>query len=144
MASHNGYIYATAPSTAGFVIFKGRPAEGGESANEYGWHWEEVAGVTNGLNNPGLSNVSGGEPGTMRSLIGSVYEFNGELYAYNFDHAFGGEAQAFVGMLQQLTGSPVKASNYLSYMYNSLHNPKRCGSSTMLQESLRSSPPLRH
>jgi len=125
MASHNGYIYATAPSTAGFVIFKGRPAEGGESANEYGWHWEEVAGVTNGLNNPGLSNVSGGEPGTMRSLIGSVYEFNGELYAYNFDHAFGGEAQAFVGMLQQLTGSPVKASNYLSYMYNSLHNPQK-------------------
>jgi len=125
MASHNGYIYATAPSTAGFVIFKGRPAEDGESANEYGWHWEEVAGLTNGINNPGLSDVTGGEPGTMRSLIGSVYEFNGELYAYNFDHAFGGEAQAFVGMLQQLTGAPVKASNYLSYMYNSLHNPQK-------------------
>ncbi len=125
LASHNGYIYATAPSTAGFVIFKGRPAEGGESANKYGWHWEEVAGPNNGINNPGLSNVEGGEPGTMRSLIGSVYEFNGELYAYNFDHAFGGEAQAFVGMLQQLTGKGTKASDYLSYMYNSLHNPQK-------------------
>ena len=125
LASHAGYIYATAPSMAGFVIYKGRPAEGGESANEYGWHWEEVAGPNNGLNNPGLSDVEGGEPGTMRSLIGSVYEFNGELYAYNFDHAFGGEAQAFVGMLQQLMGTGTKASDYLNYMYNSLHNPQK-------------------
>lgn len=125
LASHNGYIYATAPSTAGFVIYKGRPAQGGESANDYGWHWEEVAGPDNGINNPGLSEVPGGEPGTMRSLIGSVYEFNGKLYAYNFDHAFGGEAQAFVGMLQQITGKGAKASEYLSYMYNSLHNPQK-------------------
>lgn len=125
LASHNGYIYATAPSTAGFVIFKGRPAQDGESANAYGWHWEEVAGPNNGINNPGLSNVTGGEPGTMRSLIGSVYEFNGELYAYNFDHAFGGLAQGFVGMLQQLSGKDVKSSDYLEYMYNSLHNPQK-------------------
>ena len=125
LATHNGYIYATAPSTAGFVIFKGRPAQEGESANEYGWHWEEVAGPNNGINNPGLSNVTGGEPGTMRSLIGSVYEFKGELYAYNFDHAFGGLAQGFVGMLQQLSGKDVKSSDYLEYMYNSLHNPQK-------------------
>lgn len=125
LASHNGYIYATAPSTAGFVIFKGRPAEGGESANEYGWHWEEVAGMNNGINNPGLSEIPGGEPGTMRSLIGSVYEFNGELYAYNFDHAFGGVAQTFVGMLQQLKSGEVKASEYLSYLYDTLHNPQK-------------------
>ena len=36
-----------------------------------------------------------------------------------------GEAQAFVGMLQQLTGKGTKASDYLSYMYNSLHNPQK-------------------
>ena len=125
LATHNGYIYATAPSTAGFVIFKGRPAQDGEKANEYGWHWEEVAGLNNGINNPGLSKTRGGQPGTMRSLIGSVFEFNGELYAYDFDHAFGGEAQAFVGILQQLKGADVKASDYLSYMYNSLQNPQR-------------------
>ena len=125
LASHNGYIYATAPSTAGFVIFRGRPAVGGESANEYGWHWEEVAGLNNGINNPGLSDVPGGEPGTMRSLIGSVYEFNGELYAYNFDHAFGGIAQTFVGMLQQLKNGEIKACDYLSYLYNTLHNPQK-------------------
>jgi len=125
LASHNGYIYATAPSTAGFVIYKGRPAQGGESANQYGWHWEEVAGPNNGINNPGLSDVPGGEPGTMRSLIGSVYEFNGELYAYNFDHAFAGVAQTFVGLLQQTTGASVKASDYLGYMYNTLHNPQK-------------------
>ena len=125
LASHNGYIYATAPGTAGFVVFRGRPAQDGEIANAYGWHWEEVVGLTGGMGNPGLSDVPGGEPGTMRSLIGSVYEFNGELYAYNFDHAFGGEAQAFVGMMQQLTGKGVKASDYLGYMYNSLQNPQK-------------------
>jgi len=125
LATHNGYIYATAPSTYGFVIFRGHPAENGEPANEYGWYWEEVAGLTNGINNPGLSNIIGGEPGTMRSLIGSVYEFNGELYAYNFDHSFGGEAAAFAGVFQQLAGKDVKASDYLEYMYNSLHNPQK-------------------
>ena len=125
LASHNGYIYATAPGTAGFVVFRGRPAQDGEIANAYGWHWEEVVGLTGGMGNPGLSDVPGGEPGTMRSLIGSVYEFNGELYAYNFDHAFGGEAQAFVGMMQQLTGKGVKASDSLGYMYTSLQNPQK-------------------
>jgi hypothetical protein len=125
LASHNGYIYATAPGTAGFVVFRGRPAQDGEIANAYGWHWEEVVGLTGGMGNPGLSDVPGGEPGTMRSLIGSVYEFNGELYAYNFDHAFGGEALAFAGMMQQLTGKGVKASDYLGYMYNSLQNPQK-------------------
>jgi hypothetical protein len=61
----------------------------------------------------------------MRSLIGSVYEFQGELYAYNFDHAFAGVAQSLVGMLQQTTGASVKASDYLGYMYNTLHNPQK-------------------
>ncbi|MBQ6749169.1 MAG: hypothetical protein IJR02_00185 [Bacteroidaceae bacterium] len=125
LANHNGYIYATAPSHAGFVIYKGHPAAEGETANEYGWYWEEVAGLTNGINNPGLSDVPLGEPGTMRSLIGSVYEFKGELYAYNFDHSFGGEASAFAGILQQVAGKDVKASDYLFYMYNSLQNPQK-------------------
>ncbi len=125
LASHNGYIYATAPTHNGFVIYKGHPAAEDEDANEYGWHWTEVAGLTNGINNPGLSNMKGGEPGTMRSLIGSVYEFNGELYAYNFDHSFGGEASAFAGMMQQLAGQDVKASEYLFYLYDSLQNPQK-------------------
>lgn len=125
LASHAGYIYATAPSMRGFVIFRGHPAQGEEVANEYGWYWEEVAGVNNGINNPGLSDIEGGEPGTMRSLIGSVFEFNGELYAYNFDHSFGGVAQAFAGVLQQLAGADTKPSQYLYYMYNSLQSPQR-------------------
>lgn len=125
LASHDGYIYATAPSHAGFVIYKGHPAAKDEKANEYGWYWEEVAGLNNGINNPGLSDVVGGEPGTMRSLIGSVYEFKGKLYAYNFDHSFGGEASAFAGFLQQVAGKDVKASDYLFYMFNSLQNPQK-------------------
>ena len=125
LASHAGYIYATAPSTAGFVIWRGHPAADGEQANDYGWHWEEVAGPDNGMNNPGLSSVAGGEPGTMRSLIGSVFEYQGTLYAYNFDHAFGGEAAAFAGIMQKLAGQNVKANDYLEYIYNTLHNPQK-------------------
>ena len=125
LASHAGYIYATAPSTAGFVIWRGHPAADGEQANDYGWYWEEVAGLNNGKNNPGLSSVAGGEPGTMRSLIGSVFEFQGRLYAYNFDHSFGGEAAAFAGIMQKLAGQNVKANDYLEYIYNTLHNPQK-------------------
>ena len=125
LASHAGYIYATAPSTAGFVIWRGHPAADGEQANDYGWHWEEVAGLNNGKNNPGLSSVTGGEPGTMRSLIGSVFEYQGTLYAYNFDHSFGGEAAAFAGIMQKLDGQNVKANDYLEYIYNTLHNPQK-------------------
>jgi hypothetical protein len=125
LATHNGYIYATAPGTDGFVIFRGHPAASGETANEYGWYWEEVAGPNNGINNPGLSNKKGGEPGTMRSLVGSVYEFKGQLYAYSFDHSFGSEAAAFAGVVQKLAGNKSKASSYLESMYNSLQNPQK-------------------
>lgn len=125
LAAHNGWIYATAPSHAGFVIYRGHPAGENETPNEYGWYWEQIAGLNSGVNNPGLSDVKGGEPGTMRSLIGSVYEWNGTLYAYNFDHSFGGEASAFAGMVQQLAGKDVKASDYLFYLYDSLQNPQK-------------------
>lgn len=125
LATHNGYIYATAPSTEGFVIFRGHPAANGETANEYGWYWEEVAGLNNGINNPGLSSVKGGEPGSMRSLIGSVYEFNGQLYAYNFDHAFGSEAAVFAGLMKKMAGNESKAKDYLDYMYSTLQNPQK-------------------
>ena len=125
LASHNGYIYATTPSTNGFCMYKGHPAEDGETANEYGWYWEEVVGLTNGVNNPGLSDYQCGDPGTMRSLVGSVFESNGELYAYNFDHSFAGEAVAFAGMLRQLGGGNVKASDYLRYLYDTLNTPQK-------------------
>ena len=125
LAAHNGYIYATAPSSNGFVMFRGHPAAEGETANGYGWYWEEVVGLNNGVNYPGLSDYQDGEPGTVRSLVGSVYEFNGELYAYNFDHAFSAEASAFTGLMRQIGGANVKASVYLKPLYDSLQNPQK-------------------
>ncbi len=125
LTSYKDYIYATAPSTNGFVMYKGHPATGSEKANEYGWHWDEVVGLNNGINNPGLSETTGGNPGTMRSLIGSTYVFNNELYAYNFDHAFAGEAQAFSGVISNICGKYVKPSDFLSYMYDTLNNPQK-------------------
>ena len=125
LSNYKGYIYATAPSTNGFVMFKGHPAKAGEKANDYGWYWEEVVGLNNGINNPGLSETKGGNPGTNRSLIGSTYVFNDELYVYNFDHAFAGEAQAFTGIISNLFGQYVKPSEFLLPMYDSLHNPQK-------------------
>ena len=125
LTNYKGYIYATAPSTNGFVVYKGHPAKGSEKANEYGWYWEEVVGLNNGINNPGLSETKGGNPGTMRSLIGSTYVFDNELYVYNFDHAFAGEAQAFAGIISNICGTYVKPSDFLSYMYDTLHNPQK-------------------
>ena len=122
LSSYKGYIYATLPSTAGFVMFKGHPASNNEKANEYGWYWEEVVGLNNGINEPGLSTKKGGEPGTMHSLIGSTFVFNDKLYVYDFDHSFGGEASAFAGMMGQIAGKDIKASDYLRYMYDSLHH----------------------
>ena len=124
LSSYKGYIYATLPSTAGFVMFKGHPASGSEKANEYGWYWKEVVGLNNGINEPGLSSKKGGNPGTMRSLIGSTFVFKDELYVYNFDHGFGGELLGFAGLMSQISGSDVKASEYLKHMYDSLQNPQ--------------------
>ena len=49
MCTHDGYVYATIPNTAGVIMFKGHPAEGDEPANEYGWYWTEVIGKNNGI-----------------------------------------------------------------------------------------------
>ncbi|MBR1804402.1 MAG: hypothetical protein IJ775_05820 [Muribaculaceae bacterium] len=125
LATHNGYIYASGPSTEGMIIFRGHPAAAGEKANEYGWYWEEIAGLNNGINNPGLSEIEGGEPNTYRSIIGSVYEFNGELYAYTFDHTVGGMTSAISGILSTVLGKRVKASDYLAYMYSTLTHPQK-------------------
>ena len=125
LASHTGYIYATASSSEGFVMFRGRPAQGEETANEYGWIWEETVGLNNGINNPGLSELEGGEPNTTRSFLGSVYEFNGELYVCNFDNAFAGEAEAFFGMTGAISGEDIMVSDYLGVIYDSLSNPQK-------------------
>ena len=125
LAVHNGYIYASGPSTEGMIIFRGHPAAEGETPNEYGWYWEEVAGLNNGINNPGLCDIVGGEPNTYRSVLGSVYEFNGELYAYTFDHTVGSMAAAISGLLGLAVGQTVKASDYLAYMYSTITHPQK-------------------
>lgn len=126
LASHNGYLYATLPSSEGFVVFRGHQAVTGEEPNRYGWYWEEVAGKKNGKNNPGLSDVTGGEPGTLTLLSGSVYEFNGKLYAYNFDHSIFGELSVFMGGLKSQTEQPSStALDYLNFLYKIMNNPQK-------------------
>ena len=124
IVSYNGYIYVTLPSSAGFVIFRGHPAVGTESKNKAGWHWEEVAGLNNGVNNPALSEVAGGVPG-VNMLSGSLFVFNNKLYACNFDHSIMGELSVFAGGIKALTEQPFNAVNYLNFMYSLLQNPQK-------------------
>ena len=125
IASYGGYIYVSIPSSTGFVIFRGHPAATGESKNVYGWHWEEVAGLTNGVNNPALSETAGGEPGNVNMLSGTFFEFNDRLYVTNSNHSIMGELSVFVNGIKKLTEQPFNAINYLNYMYTLLQNPQK-------------------
>ena len=110
LASHNGYIYATVPSSKGFVVFRGHPAATGETANKYGWYWEKVPG-----SEPGLE---AREASPLGSLCGSLYEFNGKLYAYNFDRSILGELSVFLGGVRSLTElESATALDYLNFIY---------------------------
>ena len=69
MIAFNGWLYAfigsnyTGEADDGFLVFKGRPAQSGETQNAAGWHWVSVVATgqagakhPNGLGNP--SNVT--------------------------------------------------------------------------------------
>ena len=122
LANHNGYIYAGMPYSKGFIVFRGRPAEEGEDANEYGWIWEEVVGETNGINNPGMAETAEGQSDVNFSAIASVYEFNGELYCFDFDQTIMA-ALAFVqGGLYKVAGADVSLSDMVKPVYDTLNH----------------------
>ena len=122
LANHNGYIYAGMPYSRGFIIFRGRPAQDGESANEYGWHWEEVVGKNNGINHPGMAaDPTGHDDGNFSTIV-SVYDFNGELYCFDFDQTIMA-ALAFVqGGLYMAAGMDVTLSDMIRPVYETLHH----------------------
>lgn len=127
MCSYKGYIYATIPNGRGFVMFKGHPAAEGETANEYGWYWEEVVGYYNGINNIGLSDDPAGNDESERglvSLVATPFVFNDELYVMDFDHTIGSITQALTGVVKMIAGEDVKASDYLRPVYTSLQHPQ--------------------
>ena len=125
ICSYQGYIYATIPNTFGFVMFKGHPAADGETANEYGWYWEEVIGYNNGVNNIGLFDDPEGNKGIdvgMLSTTGTPFVFNDELYIMDFDNTIYSELLAIQGILTQLATNTGKPSEYLAYMYNTMRH----------------------
>lgn len=122
LANHNGYIYAGMPYSKGFIIFRGRPAEDGESANEYGWIWEEVVGAKNGVNHPGMAADPAGHADSNFSAIVSVYEFNGELYCFDFDQTIVAELAFIQGALYKATGQNVSLSDMVKPVYDTLHH----------------------
>lgn len=125
LAAHNGYLYATVPTSEGFVIFRGHQAGPSETPNKYGWYWEEVAGKTSTLNKPGLSDVATGDL-AITNLSGNLFEFNGKLYVYNFYHSIMGEMSAFANGLKALTdNTSSSAMDYLQYAYSLMKNPQK-------------------
>ena len=122
LAVHNGYIYASMPYSKGFIIFRGRPAEDGEEANEYGWIWEEVVGAKNGINHPGMAATSEGHADINFSALSSVYEFNGELYCFDVDQTILAELAFIQGALYQAAGQDVTLSDMIKPVYETLHH----------------------
>lgn len=122
LANHNGYIYTGMPYSRGFLVFRGRPAQDGESANEYGWHWEEVVGKNNGINNPGMAaNPEGHDDGNF-STIASVYDFNGDLYVFDFDQTIMASLAFVQGGLYMMAGADVSLSDMIRPVYDTLHH----------------------
>ena len=128
MCTHDGYVYATIPNTAGVIMFKGHPAEGDEPANEYGWYWTEVIGKNNGINNVGLAdNVDGytGDEVGLISTSGTPFDYNGKLYLIDFDNTIMAEVTALAGLVSELAKQDVKPSEYLKTMYTTLQHPQK-------------------
>lgn len=128
ICSYNGDIIATLPNSGGMVIFKGHPAKDGETANEYGWYWEEMVGNKNGINNIGLNedNPDGytGAQAGMASMVGTPFVFNDKLYVMDFDNTITAEIYAMMGLASIINGNDTKLSTYLRPMYTTLTHPQ--------------------
>ena len=128
MCTYNGYIYATIPNSNGIAMFKGHPAEGEETPNEYGWYWSEVIGKNNGVNNLGMADSPEGYTGDeagMITMAATPFTFKGKLYLMNFDNTISSEVYALTGLVSALAGQDVKARDYLKPMYTTLTHPQK-------------------
>lgn len=129
ICSYDGYIYATIPNSGGFVMYRGHAAAEGETANEYGWYWEEIVGKYNGVNNVAFADtpegyVTGPEAG-MISMTATPFTFKGDLYVMDFDNTITSEIMAVSGIIAVLFGqNDVKLSTYLEPLYTTLQNPQ--------------------
>ncbi len=124
IVSYGGYIYATLPYSHGFIAYKGRPAVGDETKNEYGWHWEEVIGLTNGINNVALADqlegYTGEEAGNL-SMTATPFVFKDKLYIMDFDNTLGSMTTTLMNILNPTS---VEKGKLLSKMYTTLNHPQ--------------------
>ena len=127
ICSYKGYIYATVPNGRGFAMFKGHPAADSETANQYGWYWEEVIGYFNGVNNIGMFDDPEGsalKDRGMLSITATPFVFNDELYVMDFDMTIYSEIYAVRGIINQLMKNEGKPSEYLAGMYSTMQHPQ--------------------
>ena len=127
ICSYKGSIYATVPNGRGFAMFKGHPAAEDETANEYGWYWEEVIGYFNGVNHIGMFDDPEGsslKDRGMLSITATPFVFNDELYVMDFDMTIYSEVYAVKGIINQLMKNEGKPSEYLAGMYSTMQHPQ--------------------
>lgn len=110
LVSYNDWLYAIISDSAGFAVYKGRPAQSGESANPYGWHWELV--------------VDGADSASPANgfIAATPYLYQGELYIGTFS-SIGGVAytgaQMFKWVQGALKGDPGRSlSDVMAPLYN--------------------------
>lgn len=122
MTAYHDEIYATIPNMLGYVVFKGRPAEEGEDANEYGWVWQEVIGRDkNSPNNQGLSKTdklgfTDAESYSLGylSVVGALCVYDDRLYTYDIDHTIAAELVGIQGMLRMVTNP--ESTDFANYL----------------------------
>lgn len=129
ICSYKGDIYAVLPNGKGFIMYKGhKAAENEENANQYGWVWEEVIGMTNGINYPGLGeNPTGNvlpEQGCV-ALTATPFVFKDKLYVMTFDHTIGSISKAISGIVSIASNQDFSISDSLRTMYTTLQNPQK-------------------
>ena len=128
MCTYKGYVYATIPNSLGTVMYKGHPAEDGETANEYGWCWTEVIGKNSQVNNIGLADTAEGQIGDNAGLItmaATPFVYKNQLYLMNFDNTIQATVKGMQGLLLAISGSATDMSEYLKPMYTTLKNPQK-------------------
>lgn len=124
IVSYDGYIYATLPYSHGFIVYKGRPAVGEESQNTYGWHWEEVVGLKNGINNVALADQVEGYTGDAAgnlSMTATPFVYQDKLYLMDFDNTLGSMTTTLNNLLNPTTADKGKI---LNTMYLTLSHPQ--------------------
>ena len=122
---YHGKVYTTIVEDRTFSVWCGAPAQAGEEANAYGWHWEKVwsrdADKTNiddaldmdfFMNPPIKSN--------LQDITATMIVYNDRLYLACFDNFPVIYLRTFFAQLYGLLSDEIDSGNFLQFVYGDL------------------------